>query len=84
MQQVYLYYKGSANTPANRDITELFLMEEFHWTPKQISEIPYKNIQKIILIKNQKYETQRINENIARSRSSSTGAGRGGSFTREI
>lgn len=83
MQQVYLYYKGSANTPASRDIIELFLMEEFHWTPKQIAEIPYKNIQKIILIKNQKYEVQKINENISKTKNAMNNMVKG-KHTREI
>lgn len=80
MRQVYLYYNGS-NAPASRDITELFLMEEFHWTPKQIAELSYKSIQKILLMKNQKREVQRVNENIAKTKS---GVVKGGKFMREV
>ena len=81
---MYGYYRGTGNTPACREITELFFMEEFHWTPKQISEIPYKMIQKIILIKNQKYEVQRINENINKTKNSMNALQKGGKITREI
>ena len=56
-------------------------MEEFHWTPEQIANMSYKKIQQILILKNQRYEVQRINENISRTKSHMS---RGGSFVREI
>ena len=51
-----MYYNGGgADDPAiTRDILENELMEEYHWLPKDVAEIPYKKMQKILLIKKQK------------------------------
>ena len=66
--RVHNHYR--LNAPANRDIIENFLMEEFHWTPMEISEIPYKAIQKMFLIRSQRSEVKKIQENIAKVKSS--------------
>ena len=43
---------GQVSTPP--EIVELSLMEKFNWTPSVIDEIPYKKIQEIFLILNQR------------------------------
>ena len=58
---MHSYYRGMSNAPASKEIIEMYLMEQFHWTPKQIGEISYKQIQKIFLIVNQKNSVERIN-----------------------
>ncbi len=75
-----------SNVPATREMIELSLMEEFHWTPKQISEIPYKKIQQIFLIRNQKVAVENINVSRRQleSEMKSMGTGRGRKFTREV
>jgi len=48
-----LYFFGSGTTePAiSREIMENDLMETFHWLPQDIAKIPYKKLQKIMLIR---------------------------------
>ena len=41
---------------------ELFLMEEYKWTPKQIAEIPYKKIQALFLMRSQRAEAENVNQ----------------------
>jgi len=43
---------GQVSTPP--EIVELSLMEKFNWTPNDIEEIPYKKIQELFLILNQR------------------------------
>jgi len=43
---------GQVATPP--EIVELSLMEKFNWTPNVIDEIPYKKIQELFLIMNQR------------------------------
>ena len=43
---------GQVSTPP--EIVELSLMEKFNWTPNVIDEIPYKKIQELFLILNQR------------------------------
>ena len=64
--------------PATPEMTELHLMEEYHWTPKQISEIPYKKIQKLFLMKNQKGIVENINRVKNQMQSGQNKAARGG------
>lgn len=39
-------------------------MDEYHWTPNEIAKIPYKKIQKIFLVKNQKSEIDAVQANL--------------------
>jgi len=43
------------------EVVEMTLMENFHWTPNQIDEIPYAKIQEYFMILNQKRITQEQN-----------------------
>ena len=43
---------GQVATPP--EVVELSLMEKFNWTPNVIDEIPYKKIQELFLILNQR------------------------------
>jgi len=66
MKQVHAYYTGSSyvkRVPA-REIMEWSLIEEFHWTPQQISEIPYKKLQRLLAVKNQKNATAESKINV--------------------
>jgi len=69
-----------SNAPASKEIIEMYLMEQFHWTPKQIGEISYKQIQKIFLIVNQKNSVERINASRRQMESQS----KGGKFYRDL
>jgi hypothetical protein len=72
--------------PAGKDILELFLMEEFHWTPMEIAKIPYKTIQKIFLIRSQKNSIQyekSMTDKFKREQQS-IGSGRIKRWTREV
>lgn len=60
-------------------------MEEYHWTPRQISEIPYKTIQKLFLVRNQKSEAEAIQAHMRRMEADSKSRAKGGNkFTREV
>jgi hypothetical protein len=41
---------GHGGSAINNDLTEIFLMEKFHWLPQDIAKIPYKKIQKYFTI----------------------------------
>ena len=69
-----------SNAPATPEMTELFLIEEYHWTPKQIAEIPYKKIQKLFLIKKQKNEAENVNRTMSQLKSQQNSMARGGGF----
>ena len=76
---------GKTNAPA-KEIVEVSLMEEFHWTPNQIAEIGFKDLQKINIIRSHKHA---ISENKSKVDSwknthSSSGQGQHRRFTREI
>ena len=43
---------GQVSTPP--EIVELSLMEKFNWTPNAIGEMPYKKIQELFLVMNQR------------------------------
>jgi len=45
---------GSGQVATPPEIVELSLMEKFNWTPNVIDEIPYKKIQELFLILNQR------------------------------
>ena len=45
---------GSGQVATPPEIVELSLMEKFNWTPNVIDEIPYKKIQELFLIMNQR------------------------------
>jgi hypothetical protein len=62
--QVHSFYMGSRKIVPAREIIEVNLMEEFHWTPQDIANIPYKTLQKINLVRNQKYAAQQTKINI--------------------
>ena len=84
--QVHSFYRGFSNVPASREIIEMSLMEAFHWTPKQISDMTYKSIQKIFLIRNQKNSVDKI-ENSRREledQMRAVGTGKGKKFYREV
>lgn len=84
---MYAYFKGVRNAPAPREAVELFLMDEYHWTPNEIAKIPYKKIQTLFLVKNQKTEIETIQSNLQKmkkenkERSNQTGRRK---FTREV
>lgn len=59
---------GNKTVAPAREITEVSLMEEFHWTPQQIAEMPYKKLQKIILIMNQKNIAHQTKSNIEKTK----------------
>jgi len=82
---VQSYYFGKNVAPA-REIIELNLIEEFHWTPQQISSIPYKTLQRIFFIRNQRSAVQQaqISANKIKSQNKTTGSGQMRRFTREI
>lgn len=68
---------------AARDIIAYDLMDQFHWTPDQLNNIPYKTIQKILLIRNAKSNAveskQRADEwrNSQKNRQNMMATGRG-------
>jgi hypothetical protein len=57
---VYNYYrgKGKCTSAVKRAIIEADLIEAFHWTPNQIKEIPYRDLQMFYMIVRQKGETK--------------------------
>lgn len=36
------------------EMIELTLMERFHWTPMEIEDIPYKTLQRLFIVMNQR------------------------------
>jgi hypothetical protein len=88
MRQVHAHYVGSGyskHVPA-REIMEWNLIEEFHWTPQQIAQIPYKKLQKLFIVRNQKYTTQETKANLEKFKQQNQSVGRGQvrRYTREV
>lgn len=88
---MHLYYSGvSKNAPATREVIEVFLMDEFHWTPDEISKIPYKKIQKLLAVRSAKHNAQEARvemDNVRRQMKDLTktsGSGRTKRVTREV
>jgi len=82
-----LFHFGSGtNDPAiSRKITEAELIDKHHWTPQQIREIPYKDLQIYLLIENQKNAAQQTRANIEKAKATHTaGKGQTRRFTREV
>ena len=50
---------GGGRVQAPLEVVELSLMEKFSWTPQEIDEIPYKKIQEMFLILNQRDSTEK-------------------------
>ena len=46
--------QGKKHISPPPEIIELSLMERFHWTPKQIDEIPLKTLQRLFTVMNQR------------------------------
>jgi hypothetical protein len=82
-----LYFFGTgANDPAiSRKITEAELIDKHHWTPQQIREMPYKDLQTYLLIENQKNASIQTKTNIEKAKSQHTmGSGQSKRFYREV
>ena len=45
---------GTGNVSTPLEIVEMTLMEKFGWTPMEIAQIPYKKIQEIFMVLNQR------------------------------
>ena len=67
-------------------------MEEFHWLPQEIANIPYKTLQKLFIIQKQKVaarevkvSTQKFKQQAqAMGKAMSQGRGQSARFTREL
>lgn len=57
---------GSGQVATPPEIVELSLMEKFNWTPNVIDEIPYKKIQELFLILNQREVSSENAQNFKR------------------
>jgi len=53
---LYYYGGGTNDSGVKRELIESELMEKYHWLPQDIAKIPYKKIQKILLIGRQRME----------------------------
>jgi len=83
--QVHAYYMGNKLHAPAREIMEISLMEEFHWTPQEIAKIPYKTLQRINLVRNQKHAVQQTKANIDKFKSEqSRGSGQSKRSYREV
>lgn len=70
-----------------KEIIEVQLMDEYHWLPQEIAKIPYKKLQKILIIKNQKNASTQNKMNIEkfkREHQHTSGSGQNRRFTREV
>jgi len=76
---------GKSNMPA-KEIVEVNLMEEFHWTPQQIAQIGFKDLQKINIVRSNKVAIMENKATINNWKSQATSQRQGQSrrFTREI
>ena len=54
---MYFFGSGTTEPAISREIMENDLMETFHWLPQDIAKIPYKKLQKIMLIRKHKNES---------------------------
>jgi len=82
---MYHFGSGASDPAVRRKITEAELIDKHHWTPNQIREMPYKDLQMYLLIENQKNVAQQTKVNIERAKSAHTsGSGQSRRFTREI
>jgi len=68
-----------------RDVTETMLMEEFHWLPKEIAEIPYITLQKLFIIRKQRQDVMESKKQVEQFKSQHQSKGSGSrSYTREV
>ncbi len=70
-----MYYFGSgANDPAiSRKITETELIEQHHWLPQDIANIPYKRLQEHFLILRQKNMVKQTQANVQKFKQQNSG-----------
>jgi len=56
MRSIHRYYVAGDDEEVEipPEVVEITLMENFHWTPNQIDEIPFVRIQEYFMILNQK------------------------------
>lgn len=60
----------SAQDPSiSRDILECQIIDEYHWTPQEVSKVPYKKLQKLLLFKRQRTEATQNKINISKFKS---------------
>ena len=67
-------------------MVEAMLMEEFHWLPKEIAEIPYKTLQKFFIIRQQRQNVSQNKQAVAafKNQHQSRGSGQSKRFYREV
>jgi len=80
------FFGSGANDPAiARKITEAELIDKHHWTPQQIREMSYKDLQIYMLIENQKNASMQTKRNIEQAKRAHTaGSGQSRRFYREV
>ena len=67
-----------------RDLVELNLIEEYHWTPEYIASLPYKWIQKHNYMKRAKNASIEVKQQQAKFKQQSQGMKPGQKVWREI
>jgi hypothetical protein len=60
----FIMSHGKSSFGVSRDVIEGDLIDEFHWLPQEINEIPYKQLQKFLLIRRVKYEARKQRESL--------------------
>ena len=78
MQAYYMNNRSSASAEINKDLIERHFMEQYHWTPMQIAELPYKWVQRYLIIDKYKgaaIETKRQVDEFKRQHQGSSGKG---------
>ena len=76
---------GSASA-IQRELTEIYLIEQYHWLPQDIMNIPYSWIQKYLIITGQRDSAKQKKEHIEQfnAQNKSTGSGQMRRFYREV
>lgn len=84
--QVHAYYMGSKTSVPAKEIIEWDLMESLNCSPIELDKIPYKRLQKLMLVRNQKGNTAHTKAEIEKFKSQQHTTGRGQSkrFYREV
>lgn len=71
---------GSLDPAVNRLLIENDLIEEHHWLPQDVANIPYDKLQKYFIIRNAKQEARSAAtqvEQFKQEQAAKVGAGRG-------
>lgn len=78
-KDVYAYVmgKGRHTSAISKSIIENDLIEEFHWLPQQIAEIPYRKLQEFFIVRREKTQARNAKIGVEKFKAEQNSAVRG-------